>query len=55
MPIPMPRLEARSLAAINALAAHPPQYPHSPTPLDSLMLYISRVPGSQGESSLVMQ
>ena len=43
-----PQLEARSLSAINYLAANPPQYPYSPDLKESLTLYISRVPGTQG-------
>ncbi|KAK3936330.1 hypothetical protein QBC46DRAFT_321718 [Diplogelasinospora grovesii] len=42
-----PHIEARSLSAINSLAANPPQYPHRPEPLESLTLYISRVPGTR--------
>lgn len=43
-------VEARSLAAITALAANPPAYPRNPTqePLEPLVLYIVRVPGSRG-------
>ncbi|GAD94856.1 hypothetical protein AOR_1_330184 [Paecilomyces variotii No. 5] len=42
-------VEARSLAAITALAANPPAYPRNPTqePLEPLVLYIVRVPGSR--------
>ena len=40
--------EARSLSTINYLAANPPQYPHHPELRESLTLYISRVPGTQG-------
>ena len=45
-----PPVEARSLAALNSLAANPPQYPRNPTheALEPLVLYIVRVPGSQG-------
>ncbi|KAK0736583.1 hypothetical protein B0T21DRAFT_348625 [Apiosordaria backusii] len=42
-----PRTEARSLTAINYIAANPPQYPHHPEVKESLTLYISRVPGTQ--------
>jgi len=44
------QVEARSLSAINSLAANPPQYPVNPTEEnhESLTLYISRVPGSRG-------
>ncbi|KAK3367826.1 oxidoreductase-like protein [Podospora didyma] len=41
------QVEARSLSAINSLAANPPQYPHHPQPRESLTLYISRVPGTR--------
>ncbi|KAL2023343.1 hypothetical protein VTK56DRAFT_3081 [Thermocarpiscus australiensis] len=44
---PRPQLEARSLSAINYLAANPPQYPDHPEVRESLTLYISRVPGTQ--------
>ncbi|KAI0533198.1 hypothetical protein GGR58DRAFT_487602 [Xylaria digitata] len=42
-------VEARSLAALNQLAANPPQYPTKPneTRQDPLTLYISRVPGTR--------
>ncbi|KAI1339980.1 hypothetical protein F5Y15DRAFT_381032 [Xylariaceae sp. FL0016] len=42
-------VEARSLAALNSLAANPPQYPKKPTEQrqDPLTLYISRVPGTR--------
>ncbi|KAI0413995.1 hypothetical protein F5X98DRAFT_350489 [Xylaria grammica] len=42
-------VEARSLAALNQLAANPPQYPTKPneTKQDPLTLYISRVPGTR--------
>ncbi|KAK6821822.1 hypothetical protein PG987_014647 [Apiospora arundinis] len=42
-------VEARSLTALNALAANPPQYPVKPneTRQDPLTLYISRVPGTR--------
>ncbi|KAI1813342.1 hypothetical protein GGS20DRAFT_486555 [Poronia punctata] len=42
-------IEARSLAALNQLAANPPQYPKKPTEArhDALTLYISRVPGTR--------
>ncbi|KAJ9270682.1 hypothetical protein DTO271D3_4871 [Paecilomyces variotii] len=42
-------VEARSLAAITALAANPPAYPRNPTQesLGPLVLYILRVPGSR--------
>ncbi|KAJ4286350.1 hypothetical protein N0V88_008056 [Collariella sp. IMI 366227] len=42
-----PQPEARSLSALNYLAANPPQYPYSPELRESLTLYISRVPGTQ--------
>jgi NADH dehydrogenase (ubiquinone) Fe-S protein 8 len=45
---PGPQPEARSLSTINYLAANPPQYPHHPEVRESLTLYISRVPGTQG-------
>ncbi|KAK7745802.1 hypothetical protein SLS53_002519 [Cytospora paraplurivora] len=39
-------VEARSLSAINQIAAHPPQYPINPAERhETLTLYISRVPG----------
>ncbi|KAK3988753.1 hypothetical protein QBC44DRAFT_98276 [Cladorrhinum sp. PSN332] len=41
------RTEARSLSAINFIAANPPQYPHHPEVRESLTLYLSRVPGTQ--------
>lgn len=43
-------VEARSLSALNALAANPPQYPVKPNEArqDPLTLYISRVPGTRG-------
>lgn len=43
-------VEARSLSSITALAANPPAYPRNPTqePLEPLVLYIVRVPGSRG-------
>ncbi|KAI1368863.1 hypothetical protein F5Y08DRAFT_294048 [Xylaria arbuscula] len=42
-------VEARSLAALNQLAANPPQYPTRPNEArqEPLTLYISRVPGTQ--------
>ncbi|KAM0513187.1 hypothetical protein ACHAPE_008033 [Trichoderma viride] len=42
-------MEAQSLAAVNLLAANPPQYPENPseTPHEPLVLYISRVPGTR--------
>ncbi|GAP83667.1 putative oxidoreductase-like protein [Rosellinia necatrix] len=42
-------VEARSLAALNQLAANPPQYPTKPNEVkqDPLTLYISRVPGTR--------
>lgn len=44
------QVEARSLSAINHLAAHPPQYPINPIARhETLCLYISRVPGSRGK------
>jgi hypothetical protein len=44
-------VEARSLAALNALASNPPQYPTKPTEKrqEPLILYISRVPGTRGD------
>ncbi|KAK4247442.1 hypothetical protein C7999DRAFT_14500 [Corynascus novoguineensis] len=42
-----PQPEARSLSAINYLAANPPQYPYHPEVREPLILYISRVPGTQ--------
>ncbi|KUI59477.1 hypothetical protein VP1G_06773 [Cytospora mali] len=42
----MAQVEARSLSAINQIAAHPPQYPINPAERhETLTLYISRVPG----------
>lgn len=43
-------VEARSLSSLTSLFASPPQYPRNPTHqiLDPLVLYIVRVPGSQG-------
>ncbi|KAJ0107490.1 hypothetical protein J7T55_007679 [Diaporthe amygdali] len=42
----MANVEARSLSALNQIAAHPPQYPINPTERhETLTLYISRVPG----------
>lgn len=42
----MAQVEARSLSAINHIAAHPPQYPINPAERhETLTLYISRVPG----------
>ncbi|KAK2594479.1 hypothetical protein QQS21_007826 [Conoideocrella luteorostrata] len=42
-------MEARSLTALNELAANPPQYPEKPTDekQEPLTLYISRVPGTR--------
>ncbi|KAI0438716.1 hypothetical protein F4803DRAFT_534111 [Xylaria telfairii] len=42
-------VEARSLAALNQLAANPPKYPTKPNEIkqDPLTLYISRVPGTR--------
>ena len=42
------QVEARSLADLNFLAANPPRYPVNPAeePRESLILYISRVPGT---------
>ena len=42
------QVEARSLADLNYLAANPPRYPVNPAeePRESLVLYISRVPGT---------
>lgn len=44
-------VEARSLGSIVSLASNPPAYPRNPTqkPLEPLVLYIVRVPGSKGE------
>lgn len=44
-------VEARSLSSITAIASNPPAYPRNPTqqPLDPLVLYIVRVPGSRGK------
>lgn len=44
-------VEARSLSAVTAIASNPPAYPRNPTheKLDQLILYVVRVPGSQGE------
>lgn len=54
MPAEQQQVEARSLAAINYLAANPPQYPVNPTEekQEPLTLYISRVPGTRGESAI---
>ncbi|KAJ9145378.1 Oxidoreductase-like protein [Pleurostoma richardsiae] len=43
------QVEAKSLSAINFLAANPPQYPNNPTEdkHEALVLYISRVPGTR--------
>jgi hypothetical protein len=43
-------VEARSLSSITAIASNPPAYPRNPTheKHDPLVLYIVRVPGSQG-------
>ena len=43
-------VEARSLSALTNLAANPPKYPLNPTQKvqEPLVLYIARVPGSQG-------
>ncbi|KAI9717377.1 MAG: hypothetical protein M1812_004729 [Candelaria pacifica] len=45
----MSPVEARSLASLITLASNPPQYPRNPTaePLEPLVLYIARVPGSK--------
>jgi len=50
MPQAQGPVEARSLSSITALAANPPAYPRNPTqtPLEPLVLYIVRVPGSRG-------
>lgn len=46
----MANVEARSLSALNHIAAHPPQYPINPTERkETLTLYISRVPGCRGK------
>ena len=44
-------VEARSLSSITSIASNPPAYPRNPAQkkLDSLELYIVRVPGSKGE------
>ena len=49
-----PPVEARSLSSLTQLFANPPQYPRNPThqPLEPLVLYIVRVPGSRGEFAL---
>ncbi|KAJ5086840.1 hypothetical protein NUU61_008147 [Penicillium alfredii] len=46
---PQGPIEARSLSSITAIASNPPAYPRNPTheKLDSLALYIVRVPGSK--------
>ncbi|KAF7562926.1 hypothetical protein G7046_g1183 [Stylonectria norvegica] len=43
------KMEARSLASLNQLAANPPQYPVNPAEdrQDPLTLYLSRVPGTR--------
>lgn len=43
-------VEAKSLVSLTNLAANPPAYPRNPTqkPLEPLVLYIVRVPGSKG-------
>ena len=43
-------VEARSLSSITAIASNPPAYPRNPTheKHDPIVLYIVRVPGSQG-------
>jgi len=48
------RVEARSLASLNYLAANPPQYPVNPTESlqEPLTLYISRVPGTRGRCDI---
>ena len=48
---PQGPVEARSLSSITTIASNPPAYPRNPTheKLDPLVLYIVRVPGSQGE------
>lgn len=50
-PYQQPPVEARSLSAILPIAAHPPAYPRNPTQprLDPVVLYIVRVPGSEGK------
>lgn len=50
------RVEAKSLSALNFLAANPPQYPNNPTEErhDALVLYISRVPGARGEQFVLV-
>lgn len=48
-------VEARSLSSITAIASNPPAYPRNPTheKHDPLVLYIVRVPGSQGTSQFL--
>lgn len=43
-------VEAGSLSSITEIAGNPPRYPQNPTEVikESLVLYIARVPGSQG-------
>lgn len=50
-------MEARSLNELILLADNPPQYPESPAARvqESLVLYISRVPGTRGRFSLSSQ
>jgi hypothetical protein len=45
-----PPVEANSLSSITEIAGHPPRYPRNPTEQkrQPLVLYIARVPGSQG-------
>lgn len=49
-------MEAKSLASLNYLASNPPQYPIKPTEeqQESLVLYISRVPGTRGKLSTTL-
>lgn len=59
VPAPVPAaqgpVEARSLSSITAIASNPPAYPRNPTheKHDPLVLYIVRVPGSQGMCSSI--
>ncbi|KAF3490494.1 uncharacterized protein GIQ15_00011 [Arthroderma uncinatum] len=51
-----PPVEARSLRSIVNLASNPPAYPRNPTqtPLEPLVLYIVRVPGSKGVTDVFL-
>jgi hypothetical protein len=46
-------IEAQSISSLTNLLANPPQYPRNPTHQanEALVLYIVRVPGSQGKTS----